>query len=126
MKPRILIVEPDRVVGENICKYLRRHGYQADWSASAQSAIMAADKNPPAAIVLDLQLGRHSGVEFLHELRSYSDWQNIPVVIYSTLHPDELGGEGPALKSLTAQAYLHKPATSLSELAQKLDELVTA
>lgn len=122
IKPFVLVVEPDRIIAASIQKYLSKQGYNVNWQASAQAAVASADQQIPDVIVLDIQLAGHGGVELLHELRSYGDWQSIPVIIYSSIHPDEFGGQATATAALTAQAYLHKPSTSLAELAAQIEQ----
>lgn len=121
-KPFVLVVEPDKVLASSVQKYLVKKGFKVSWAASAQAAIVSADQQIPDVIVLDIQLAGHGGVELLHELRSYGDWQSIPVIIYSSIHPDEFGGQVVATSALTAQAYLHKPSTSLAELAAQIEQ----
>jgi len=53
----------------------------------AQAAVHAADERQPDVVVIELQLPAHNGVEFLHEFRSYPEWQWIPVVVNTVLHP---------------------------------------
>lgn len=120
----ILLIETDKILASNIQKFLKRHGHKVTWHTSAQGGIDLADRQRPDAVVLDLQLAGHSGVEFLHELRSYGDWQNIPVVVFSAIHPDSLGGEVEAKTSLTISAYIHKPTATLAKLTEAIERSI--
>jgi CheY-like chemotaxis protein len=74
-------------------------------------------------LILDLVLANHrSGIEFLYEFRSYPEWQNLPVVIFSHVAAEDLKGCLDSLKQLNVAAYRYKPTTSLSELAQSIDQ----
>ena len=121
---KILLIEPDKILAGNIKTFFKKRGHKVSVQPSAQTGIDSADKFQPEAIILDLQLPGHSGVEFLHELRSYADWQNLPVVVFSSLNPDQLGGVSAAKAGLTISAYVHKPTASLAELAQAVEQSI--
>ena len=63
-------------------------------------------------------LAGHSGVEFLYEFRSYSEWRNIPVIILTGVPRGELGLSDVAMTDLGVVGYLYKPETSLAGLAK--------
>jgi len=122
--PRILLVETDRLLADTTTEYLRRQGYQVDWQADPQEALMLADKNKPDVVILDLVLATHNGVEFLYEFRSYPDWTALPVIAFCSLSPREIGPLAGALKSLGVAAYHYKPTTSLAELCRSVDQVL--
>src|ERR1043165_5985871 len=88
---RILLLEPDQVLGKIYRQALDRAGHQVVWCRAAQSAIHQLDKQPVEMIICELQLAGHNGVEFLYEIRSYGDWQKIPVVIISQVTMESTG-----------------------------------
>ena len=113
----ILFIEPDRVLAETYYEALTSAGHSVVVTPSAQTAIMVADEINPDIIVLELQLIEHSGIEFLYELRSYLDWQNIPVIIQTQVPPGEFNDNRQLLKEqLGIAEYLYKPQTSLQQL----------
>ncbi len=124
MSKKLLLVEPDKVLANNVSQFFKKQGYQVSWASSAQSGIEKTDSFEPDVIVLDLQLGGHSGIEFLHELRSYGDWQDLPVVVYTSIHSDALGGEELAKTGLTIAAYIHKPRAGLKKLASAVESAI--
>jgi len=114
---QILLVEPDRVSAEIYYQALQRAGHDAMVCASAQAAILAADKTKPDLVVLELQLVNHSGIEFLYEFRSYPDWQAIPVIIHTHVPSSEFAGARNLLMGeLGVSKYLYKPQTNLQKL----------
>ncbi len=114
---QILLIEPDRVLAEVYRQALLTEGHQVVCCASAQAGIISADQHRPDLIILELQLIEHSGVEFLYELRSYPDWQAIPVIIHSHVPSGEFTANRQVLRDqLGAKTYLYKPDTSLKEL----------
>src|SRR5579884_3880403 len=109
----ILIIEPDEVLAKTYKDYLTHHGYKVIGVKNAQEAIAEADKKIPDLVVLELQLIKHSGVEFLYEFRSYNDWQNIPVIVNSQVPKREFKDNWKVLsKELAVVEYLYKPTTS--------------
>ncbi|MCA9337730.1 response regulator [Candidatus Saccharibacteria bacterium] len=116
MKQHILLIEPDKVLAKTYKAALGRAGYLVDWQLNAQDAITSVDSKHPVLIVLDVQLSGHNGVEFLYELRSYPDWQAIPVLILSAVTEAELGLSPETKKKLHIVQCLYEPHTKLAEL----------
>jgi DNA-binding response OmpR family regulator len=121
---RVLLIEPDKILAKVYTEILSANEYEVDIATGAQSAIMAADENTPDIVVLEIQLTEHSGIEFLYEFRSYSEWQNIPVIIQSHVPPSEFTQSWQLLKGeLGVRAYLYKPQTNLRQLLNNLSEV---
>lgn len=122
MVKKILIVEPDRELAGIMKTYLEKTtGHQVSVANTAQDAIIKADTSPPHVVVVELAIPEHNGIAFLHEFRSYSDWQKVPVVVYSFLPRDNVGILE-ALKSLDVHTYLYKPQKKLADLKTAIDE----
>jgi DNA-binding response OmpR family regulator len=121
----ILLIEPDRLLAKTYSQALVAAGYQLTVCAGAQAAVLAADRCLPDAVVLEVQLIEHSGIEFLYEFRSYPEWQDIPVVIVSHVPPAEFSASYQVLTGeLGVRAYHYKPHTSLRRLLAAVRELV--
>jgi CheY-like chemotaxis protein len=119
----ILLIEPDRVLAETYKRALESENYTVTPVNGAQAGIIATDEHLPDGVILELQLVGHSGIEFLYELRSYPDWQDIPVIIHSHVPPLEFAGSGPIMtEQLGVSAYLYKPHTTLERLLRELKE----
>lgn len=117
----VLLIEPDLVLAETYRQVLLAEGHRVVCCASAQAGIISADQYRPDVIVLELQLIEHSGIEFLYELRSYPEWQNVPVIIQTHVPPDEFTASLGLLQSqLNVSAYLYKPHTSLQKLVSEV------
>lgn len=120
----ILLVEPNAVLAQTYAAALRGAGHSVRTVTHAQSAIHAIDHETPDCIVLELQLAAHSGIEFLYELRSYSEWQAIPVVICSHVPPHEFQASQRTLyEHLGVTTYLYKPRTNLARLLEAVEQL---
>lgn len=124
----VLLVEPDRPLAETYRQALLDAGHSVVPCASAQAAILAADQKFPDIVIAEMQLTEHSGIEFLYELRSYQEWQDIPVIIHSQIPAGEFASNWQLLKdSLGVSSYLYKPLTSLRSLLQAVEkQLVNA
>lgn len=119
----ILIVEPDRKLAETYARAFELDGHQATVSATAQQGILAADAQTPDVVLLELQLAAHSGMEFLYELRSYAEWQHIPVVVCSQVPPVEFQESQNLLRQLGVRAYHYKPRTALRDLLAAISDI---
>lgn len=123
---RVLLVEPDRILASNYSAALKKAGHKIIWRSSGQSAIHAAEQTKPDVILLELQMPGHNGLEFLYELRSYPEWQNIPVILL-TLVPDmALQAQEPILDRLGITGYLYKPQTKLSHVIRAVNRVFDA
>ncbi|OGL25810.1 hypothetical protein A3E49_01040 [Candidatus Saccharibacteria bacterium RIFCSPHIGHO2_12_FULL_49_19] len=120
---QVLVIEADQVLAENLKLALRRAGHKAIWHQDLQAAIESVDEDSPEVIVMDLITAGHSGIEFLYELRSYSEWQSLPVVLYSSLAPQELLGLDQALEDLDISAFHYKPKSTLAEVISSVNVL---
>lgn len=120
----ILLIEPDTVLATIYSRGLRAAGHTVSWVTIAQEAVFEADKHSPDVIILELQLVGHNGVEFLHELRSYPDWQAVPVVVHTNVPQTDLS---PTLQTgLGVAAYHYKPQTTFQNLLTTLNRLTFA
>ncbi|HJQ08883.1 MAG TPA: response regulator [Candidatus Saccharimonadales bacterium] len=115
----VLLLEPNTVLAAAYTEALQHAGHTVAHTTGAQAAIHAADAQAPDAVLLELLLPQHNGVEFLHEFRSYTDWQTTPVIVNTVLHPSYLGGLHTVLvEDFGVQTILYKPQTSLQEVVR--------
>ena len=78
---KILIVEDDKWFAESILSNLAE--YDSKIADSPETAIIAIDEWQPDLLLLDMMLGTKNGLTLLHELQSYVDTRQIPVIIMS-------------------------------------------
>ena len=117
---RVLIIEPDKLLADNLSQVLKAAGHEASWQVDLQAAVEDIEAKRPQAIVLDLFLARRSGLELIYELRSYPDWQNIPIIIWSQAAGDEIQALLADQENFGPLQYHHKPAASLSDIVSSL------
>jgi DNA-binding response OmpR family regulator len=115
---RVLIVEDNRDICENIAVYLGRHGYVTDFAYDGMSAMHLASTTAFDVIVLDLMLPRMDGLRFCRKLRADAD-VDTPVLMLTAR--DTLDDK---IKGFEAGAddYLVKPF-ALQELHVRLQAL---
>ena len=102
---------------------LEHAGHSVAHAAGAQSAVNAADSKTPDIVIMELQLPRHSGIEFLHEFRSYGEWQHIPVVVHTMLPAIRMASIVLSLRrDLGVREVLYKPYTTLHDLVRTARE----
>jgi DNA-binding response OmpR family regulator len=118
---KILLIEPDRLLADTYRVALESAGHAVVMCGGAQSAIFAADEFGPDAVVLELQLIGHSGLEFLYEFRSYPEWQQVPIVVLTHIPAGEFSASWGMLRDqLGITAYHYKPLTSLQALLRSV------
>lgn len=119
----IVLIEPNTVLATTYRRALQTAGHIVRRAAGAQAAIELADEQVPDLVVLDLQLSGHSGIEFLHEFRSYPEWQSIPLIINTGLSHAVLAPMRHILtRDFGVGRILYKPKASLEELLRAVDE----
>jgi DNA-binding response OmpR family regulator len=121
---KLLLIEPDKMLARTYMAYLRQQGMQVRHAADAQGAVQFIDQEEPDLVILELQMARHNGIEFLYELRSYSDLQHIPVIAHTLLTPGHMNQSSELLTALGVTYYLYKPATSLQRLGRTVREIL--
>lgn len=81
----VLLVEDDAWLAEGEVKTLQDAGYEVVYAPHAQSAIVRLDERVPDVIVLDVLLTGATALALLHELQSYSDSRDIPVILCTNI-----------------------------------------
>jgi GAF domain-containing protein/DNA-binding response OmpR family regulator len=78
---RALLVDDDDVVRRGVRQALEPIGWKIREAENGQAAVEALAAARADVIILDLMMPKMDGFEFLDELRSRTDWQDIPVVV---------------------------------------------
>ncbi|MDC8832481.1 response regulator transcription factor [Alteromonas gilva] len=115
---RVLIVEDNRDICENIAAYLEKHNYILDFAYDGISAMHLALTNPYDLIVLDLMLPGMDGLSFCQKLRTEAK-ADTPVLMLTARDTldDKLRGFAAG-----ADDYLIKPF-ALQELHARIQAL---
>lgn len=111
-------------MGQALIEAFSEAGHNVDLRRDGQEALDGVDQHEPDIIVLEPQLGKHNGIEFLYELRSHTDWLKIPVVIHTA---NSFVLETEFKKSwlqLGVKELLYKPETSIARLKKVISTVM--
>jgi two-component system KDP operon response regulator KdpE len=120
----VLIIEPSKELANILCEALEAKKIQAFVANSAQGGVIVADKNSPDLVILEIIMPDHNGLEFIHEFKSYSDWFDVPIVIYSDISPAQFETQPQILAEMNIIKHFYKPTTSLEELSSYIAGVV--
>jgi CheY-like chemotaxis protein len=109
----ILVVDDDKFALKLASEMLRQLGYRAVCRQDVASALEAASKESPAAVVLDLIMPEMSGFEFLNRFRKTRSGRRIPVIIWTGKELTE-----------TERAALRSTGSAIATKADPADELI--
>lgn len=116
---KVLIIEDNKDIAENIADYLEPSGHSLDFAADGVTGLHLAVTENFDAIVLDLMLPGMDGLTLCHKLRDEAR-KNTPVLMLTAR--DQLEDKLEGFKS-GADDYLVKPF-SVKELEARLQALV--
>ena len=106
-KYTILVVDDDPALQKLVVSLINRAGMETVSAVNAHEAAASLKAEPlPDLILLDLMLPEISGIDFLKQIRTKSEYDGLPVIILSALADPEQIREG--LDS-GADRYLTKP-----------------
>lgn len=115
---KIILIEPDQQLAKLYSSALEASGHQVKIATSAQAALYEIETLKPELIFLEIDIPGHNGLEFMYEFCSYTDWQDIKLVIHSSLRPNLFEKMKVAWSELGVQDYLYKVDTSLQKLQE--------
>jgi DNA-binding response OmpR family regulator len=115
---RVLLVEDEQRLAENIAEALRESGLAVDHAADGHAGSHMAEQGVYDAMVLDLMLPRKSGQRVLHDLREKK--LHTPVLILTAQEGKQTVVE---LLNSGADDYLSKPF-DLGELLARVKALI--
>ena len=99
----VLVVEDDRKIANVVKVYLEGAGYRVVIAGKGKDAIVRAQKDQPALVILDLMLPDISGEEVCQELKLVGDF---PIIMLTSKSSEE---ERIAGFALGADDYVVKP-----------------
>jgi DNA-binding response OmpR family regulator len=115
---RVLLVEDDRMIGENLRSALRQCGYAVDWVRDGRAADGTLATERFDLVLLDLGLPQRDGLEVLAALRLRGDRTPVIVVTARDALPSRVRG-----LDAGADDYIVKPF-ELDELLARMRAVV--
>jgi DNA-binding response OmpR family regulator len=82
---KILIVEDETAIAENLHALLTARGYEVAWIPDGADALAIAKKQLPDLVLLDVMLPRVSGFDICRLLKSDADTAKIKIVMITGL-----------------------------------------
>ncbi len=116
----ILIADDDRVMTHLLCTQMKKAGYQVMIAHDAMQAVMAAQRNPPDAVLLDVHMPAGGGLQTLRQLRASMKTSHIPVIVVSGSADAQMIE---VLRQLGVEEFLSKPP-DLDKLEHLLGKLI--
>ncbi len=108
----ILIVEDEPSIGEVVCLYLKRAGYQATWVQDGMAALDHLADHSPDLVVLDLMLPKVDGLEITRWLRGRGD---TPIIMLTARREEtdriaglEMGADDYVVKPFSPQELVSR------------------
>lgn len=121
---RILLVEPDQYLSRLYSTALTHRGHAVIVARTVAQSVALLDSEQIDLMIIELQIAQHNGIELLYEMRSYVDWNKIRIIIHSSV-PEQKMMTSKTIAQLDVDKYLFKPRTSLSELCENIDQIMS-
>ncbi len=117
MKKHIVLVEPDYMLADNYERALR-NDFSITVVKNAQEAIEIVDGTDVDLVIADTLISTNNGIEIIYELRSYSDWIDLPVIMLSTLPMHDFPIPPAAWLDYGIKGFAYKPKTKPMQLLE--------
>ena len=119
-KRRVLVIDDDKPLVDLLSSFLREGGYEVVVALDPVQGFMAAQKQLPDLVLLDVAMPAGGGIPLLKKLSASGKLRRVPVIVITAVTDPGLEGE---TKDAGARAFLRKPLdrqTVLSAVGQVL------
>ncbi len=113
---KILIIEDDVVLSKMYQKKFEIEGYEVAAVYSGGEGLVAASKEKPDAILLDIMMPAMDGFAVIRKLHEEKETANIPIIVLTNLGTSPVFVE--EAKRLGVKDYLVKYKTSASKVIE--------
>src|SRR3989339_1374202 len=118
---KILIIEDEELLRQMYAERFEKEGFAVATASSAEEGIIAAKREQPDLIMLDILLPEGSGITFLAYKNESKEIKAIPTIAFSNF--DEKTTKEQALK-LGAVDYLIKTNFTPQEIVERVKEVL--
>jgi len=119
---KILIIEDDIVLSRMYQKKFEQDGYQVIAAYSGGEGLVAASREKPDCILLDIMMPAMDGFTVIRNLKQDEATRNIPIVILTNLGTSEIFIE--EAKRLGVKDYLIKYKTSAKDVVAVVEKAI--
>ena len=114
-RPRLLLVEDDKVLAELLVWHFQREEYDVRWTTDGEEALLFAQEQVPDIVILDWMIEGISGLEVCRRLRRGGGTSNVPIIMLTAR-----GEESDRVRGLETGAddYMTKPFSPRELLAR--------
>lgn len=119
---KVLIAEDDDSIARLYTIYLETQDFEVKRAANGQEAIDMIASFHPDVVLLDIMMPEKSGFDVLEELRGDNKEVPLPIIMFTALAQDS---EKQKAFAYGVKAYLVKSQVVISEVAEKIDEILT-
>ncbi len=128
-KPRILVIEDEQSIRENIQEILEAKGYNVRTAANGKQGVLEAIDFRPFVIVCDIMMPKMDGFKVLEYVRKTALIQNTPFIFLTAKidrqdvrHGMELGADDYLTKPFTAKELINAIESRLRRQQKVIDE----
>jgi two-component system cell cycle response regulator len=89
ISPRILIADDDLAILDTMTWVFKEHGYDVASTNQGSRVMTLIEERPPDLVLLDVMFPDADGYQILERVKSDERWRDIPVVMVSSLPPEE-------------------------------------
>ncbi len=118
----VLLVEDDEDTRDVMARTLDKANWTVTEAGNGREALEQLGKFQPDLILLDLMMPVMDGFDFLHEMRTHTEWQDIPVIV---LTAKDLTDEDRRILNGRVEQIVEKGATSTEQLVARIRQLLT-
>ena len=123
MRKHLILLVDDDVWWRQACRrVLERRNYDCAEASSAEEAMEYLGDVQPSAVVLDFMLPGANALQLLHEMQSYGDTQQIPVILTTSL--SQVVSQAKALEEYGVRMVLDKARLTPAQLATSLKVVI--
>lgn len=117
----VLVIDDSNFCRELVVEALRGHGYATLSAADGEVGIAQLQQNRVDAVILDNEMPKMNGLQFLKAIRQDARWQKLPVVMLTTNVSKEVISEAMSRK---ISGYLLKAKFSMPEMLSRVHTAV--
>jgi two-component system cell cycle response regulator len=86
---RILVADDDQSLVKTLTWILKEHGYDVVSIGSGERLLDQLEETRPHLLLLDIMMPRVDGLQLLQRLKSDPRWKDLPVLMVSSMPPEE-------------------------------------